>query len=499
MTQSDSTDVPIPPRYWWLKRLTLAAGCLVVGVVLLRLGWGWEANRQLAAEIARYRAAGQPVYAAEIDKQFDAVPDEDNAALLYEQASAAFVATSSSGRSIADFYFGGRQRFEHDRAAAAQLFKANAAVLQLVHEARSKPRVVWRQNPAAILLGWAPVQKEERQDFLYLLGFAAKYELVTGDHAAAIETAQDSLALCHAIESYRSAFSADLAHMWFGETFDVIEEMAASLQIGHDKGSPDSVRPATADRVRSFIQALLDEEATRRSARRCCYAERMDNLASLVPGTPPHGLQRLTAFLRGPVSVLETVDSCHVWTEASQVVADGLWPDFERRVPEEKARGFVHAQSPARGMARELTQRQMARLVIDRYFTYLARRRMAATALAILLFEADHGQRPATLAELVPDYLPAVPIDPFSAEGATIQYQPRDENPVLYSIGRDGRDNDGTKGVTSFGTIDFANSDIPFSLAGNERWRKARPRQPSSQAAGDHEDEQHDQRKPDDQ
>jgi len=43
--------------------------------------------------------------------------------------------------------------------------------------------------------------------------------------------------------------------------------------------------------------------------------------------------------------------------------------------------------------------------------------------LALLAYRADHGKYPATLADLVPDYLPFVPIDPYS--GREFEYYPQ--------------------------------------------------------------------------
>ena len=77
------------------------------------------------------------------------------------------------------------------------------------------------------------------------------------------------------------------------------------------------------------------------------------------------------------------------------------------------------------------------------YHDGLARRRMAAIALAIRLYEIDHGRRPGELAELVPDYLDEVPRDPMAPDGATIRYRPQAEVPVLYSVGRNGIDDGG--------------------------------------------------------
>ena len=63
--------------------------------------------------------------------------------------------------------------------------------------------------------------------------------------------------------------------------------------------------------------------------------------------------------------------------------------------------------------------------------------------MAIRLYEIDHGQRPAELAELVPDYLGEIPRDPMHLDGAAIRYQPGAEVPVLYSVGRNGIDDGG--------------------------------------------------------
>src|SRR5690606_10130268 len=68
----------------------------------------------------------------------------------------------------------------------------------------------------------------------------------------------------------------------------------------------------------------------------------------------------------------------------------------------------------------------------------------AAIALATRLFEADTGRLPETLEELVPDYLPHVPVDPFDAGGEPLRYRVVEGLPIVYSIGPDGRDDGGS-------------------------------------------------------
>ena len=67
-----------------------------------------------------------------------------------------------------------------------------------------------------------------------------------------------------------------------------------------------------------------------------------------------------------------------------------------------------------------------------------AQTEFSCAALAVQLaaeeFRRDKGKYPAALEELVPDYLPEVPKDPFD-DGRPIKYNP--ETRVLYTVGPD--------------------------------------------------------------
>jgi hypothetical protein len=82
---------------------------------------------------------------------------------------------------------------------------------------------------------------------------------------------------------------------------------------------------------------------------------------------------------------------------------------------------------------------------INTDFRILTERRMTAVCLAARLYQVEHdGRWPRSLEALVPDYLPAVPLDPFSATGAPLGYLPAREGtrPVVYSVGADDFVND---------------------------------------------------------
>ncbi len=68
--------------------------------------------------------------------------------------------------------------------------------------------------------------------------------------------------------------------------------------------------------------------------------------------------------------------------------------------------------------------------------------RLLQAALALRACKLEHGSYPASLASLVPSYLPDVPYDPFAPKGP-LRYRRQGSGYRLYSVGPDGRDNGG--------------------------------------------------------
>lgn len=71
----------------------------------------------------------------------------------------------------------------------------------------------------------------------------------------------------------------------------------------------------------------------------------------------------------------------------------------------------------------------------------IAGRDALQVAIALELYRRRHGQWPATLDDLTPSLIPAIPVDRF--DGAPMRYALREGQPVLYSIGCNHRDDGG--------------------------------------------------------
>lgn len=103
-----------------------------------------------------------------------------------------------------------------------------------------------------------------------------------------------------------------------------------------------------------------------------------------------------------------------------------------------------------------------------------AQLRLLRTELALREFRARHRALPATLQELVPAQLSAVPVDPFSEQ--PLQYRRQGTGCLLYSVGPDLKDNGGQP-IPSLAVGASSKGDL---VAGKLFPRRARPRVPTS-------------------
>jgi hypothetical protein len=83
--------------------------------------------------------------------------------------------------------------------------------------------------------------------------------------------------------------------------------------------------------------------------------------------------------------------------------------------------------------------------LVNTHYRALTERRLTACALAIRLFQIDHGgSLPPDLHQLIPQYLAAIPVDPMARADA-LCYRRDVPGGIIYSVGDNGSDDGGSE------------------------------------------------------
>lgn len=515
--QSDSPTVeptvePIPPRYWWLKRIGVGVGLLLIALVALRLWWGWEANRRLQAEIDRIIAAGEPIYPEDFDPK-EEIPDDQNAARLLIAATDAFNFSAEQTALLGkvcgtDFLL--RKRLTEVRT----LVEDNAEVLRLARRARALPTADWGvriRTPAMVtsLAGFTGQRQLNR-----LLDVAAGYYHAAGKDFEAVEVLRDALAHADRLQQQPSLFAPLVARVCAGLAMQRIESILPTLRVADDEGEiVEGRQGASRAQIRALLAELADERETRAGMSRAMMCARMfqvDILKQLSQGkTSVSGILGLRAWAafsfddvmwRYPLFPAVTLDGVSLLRETTSLAKTAdlrTFPEMQAGLQSgEEASGFRALVPPLGSMLPVSLDRSVVN-----YSMALTHRRLPAAALAIRLYEVDHGRRPEALADLVPEYLPAVPQDPFAEPGRAIVYRPSAAHPIVYSVGENGVDDGGDPKRENTVTKGYWPPDIVFFLDG---WREDEKEDedqasvpPSTQAGDDQKNVEDDEGQPD--
>ncbi len=440
---------PIPPRFWWLKRISIGLGAYVLFLALVRIGWGYYAESRLQSALATWRAAGQPVTIDDLAPR--PVPDKENGAWYIQQAILKKAVPAGMPNDVywqalnVDAYRDGPVEIE-------QIVAANTEPLALLRVARACTESDWGYTLRSPLVNsmrwdWSPERQLAR-----LVRLAALRAQVTGNDSEWLEGARDLLAFGRHLGQSEPFLIGHITRLGIdGLVAGRVQAFSHALRVGADDERDAAGRAAKRAQVAALIADLCDEHPVASAWARSMFGERLLQLDAFQnPGVRPvyWGFsRRQVAASRLALEPGWKLGALRVATLQSDLAdAPPEWLLTSARAEDDPARASGLIPFLVRGpyALSGFPLPSAARVQL----AHLAFRRMAAAALAIRLYELDHGRRPAQLADLVPDYLPAVPVDPLAADGREIAYHPDAEPPVLYSVGENGTDDGGKPAET---------------------------------------------------
>eukprot|EP00752_Nemacystus_decipiens_P013957 g12393.t1 len=502
-------QAPAIKRFCWLKRLSLLFVLLLLLVVGLRLIWGHRVQSRLDEAIADIQAQGEPILFA--DLQSAEIPDSENAARYLMDALQNWPSVPGQpGVNIHDttWYIEGEDysKLPDPITDHAAYLVSCKPVLDSIRKAVALDQARWFTGPMPIdylsFTSRTTGQLGNTRRLARLMDDASRRAFKAGDPALCFE-------ILHLIgrhgdkvgQQTLSLIDALVMISIHAMTYDYTGEHLAKLT------DEQARQPDTRQALIAMRDWLLDETDSRQAFLESLIANRWGThqyVLGIRDGSMPvqlwmgSGYGRLISetpglsLLLNPLLTKAHTDVIDLDTNSIETfkATDNL-RDSSASPDETTLEALYEAQPWLYPMFEELFISDAA---YRTYYRQLSTRRMTATAIAIRLYQADHGERPETLEKLLPEYLAQVPMDPYIGDqpigyspGGVIpktEYElgrehtspaskevltalPRNPLPLLYCVGHDFIDNRGALAINEYdGTLEYYNG----SDEGQDHW-----------------------------
>jgi hypothetical protein len=416
---------------------------VVLAFVLLLGGFiAWNlATPEQDARVIAIRQKGYPASLRELDDWYTHIPDSQNAALIFTNA----FAQPAFNNAFGDDWVPTRGHLigEDGRAELSDVLATNQALLDLLHSAaaltNSRYPIDLKQG-FQLLLPYLPKVKASAQ----LLTAEALFDASNGE----IEKALDALRAAGAVADSLAEEPLIISQLVRIADWAIISKRCELLLNG----------ATLSDQQLKTLQSLTQDAEKPSAMLRGLAGERAGHLAFFTGSpesmyvfgnvaSPPSLKDRLRASLfmglLKSTGLLRKDRNFYLDVMATNIAAAEA--PFPERLTLAQQANSAALSPPNRFMIFSRLMLPALGKTIQRDGDHAARIRTAQTAIAVELFRRAHnGELPTDLNELVPTFLPSLPRDPF--DGEPLRFKRRSSGYVVYSIGRDLRDDGGDEG-----------------------------------------------------
>lgn len=441
-----------------LPRAALRRHALVgslVGATLLAVGWfGWYRGslaRQIKVHLAAIQKAGYPVTEDDLIKWHPPIPSDENAASIIERASVSLFSTQwlpkpaqDQVRSIPTAGASLRTAplsIEASQALAA-FISSNQTALNVVHEItdyhKSRYDSVWNRARNPGWAWWGPAVKGAHE-LMQLLRLEALLRIEENQPGSAIRSVSALLAVSKSLAQEPMLGPRGLQNIGLNSAASTLECLLT--------------RYALSDRQLQELSERFDQLQTSNRLVRAMAGERYERIHFLELPTPRLLALWVPGMSKWQTTALGALHEVRAWagmrdrdfldflqTAARQMdIVELPFPECLRKATELPKLNHTQNRMPL-AIPGSMTLDLLSILVGEAEKE--SRLRAALAGLAVERYRvANQGRLPETLEELVPDYLKAVPLDPF--DGKPIRYKRLVRGYMTYGLGRDEKDDGG--------------------------------------------------------
>lgn len=423
--RTESGDVKIN----WAFGLGVMTFVVIAGAFLYRF-W-WRDAIEIAAHEQAIRAQGLPIELAELDSLYPPVPDEENAARIYEEMYPILEQIDPGGERLKVLWdrmkvVGGNQVLPQDfRTALDDYLAEGAEVVNLCERATSRTRV---RFPVKMSDGLK--SEEGHRDYLTrakeILLLASVVAIEDRDWPRVVAIHRSMAHLAHIAEA-EPRITSQLFRIACHKS--AMKSLARALNHG----------PVPVELLRE-LAAIHDMSEGREAARLAFAVERCGAVHAITQSlSDAEGRvnRRGGPDWMGRLIVEERTQRRMHYQYLGEFVAlrDSDWPEWVAY----GRRADVEARNiPERLYGPKIILPTYAKVAAS-HALGAAAQRATRTAIAIELHRATYGSLPEDLVALTPRFLPVLYTDPI--DGAPLRYTKLDSGYAVYSVGIDLQDN----------------------------------------------------------
>ena len=407
-----------PRRRCWRPILL----CLLLLVLTTWVWWWWSASSELAEEIAKIRARGEPVYFSELAPE--PVDSEKDAAPYIMAEMSRLEADELPWLTDIELPLS-HEEFDAFRQAVAH----NRAELDAIESASRRPyfRLPFDYDhpyPAAL-------QEEMEAGPFYLLKYLLSAQtavsLAEGDNEAAVRAIELKLRLAELMRDIPLSMPQHVRLAYVGGAVDDLQLLLSAKSLTADHFGKLDHRLGAFEETFTVTPWFLAERAM--------LVTTLNN----PPPAPIEGARRIQTFLEMLSLPLRPWND-HTKTRVLQAIApivdrgDEQGPEVDKHFDEcqEEILRLCRRSIPLGFFAPSYQGHRKAGLRVSQLIN------MGRLAMRVERYRAEHGSLPEELADVLDEELPEMPLCPFN--GVPFGYYVAENGFVIYDYGRDGLD-----------------------------------------------------------
>ncbi|MHC4713269.1 MAG: hypothetical protein ACYTAN_08380 [Planctomycetota bacterium] len=410
----------------------------LVTVVLLNI----IGSRRLRDARARAAEALVPLTAEAYYAKYPKPPNEENAAHYYKAAFGALIAKGRDGVSDLARTDNGAPKYATDPlseeyvAALRGMVEDYRLVTELLAEGAELPRCSYDVDPGQVSAALPHLSNARRCARLLSLGILLASLEGRGEEGMAL--ARDGLALSRSLAEEPTLISSlvgmaissiTLSHnlQRLISSCELSDGELAALQEDLERYAAEfSIRPGLEGelvQLSAIFEALMTGELV--------FGELLGRDAQLVDSV----LAKMPGWVKGGYLKCDQAAATDFYLDLFGAIEVSSVSEVEKKMSGVMAElvesPFIFSRMLVPAISRAHLQGELTR----------ARLKATAAAIAALRFKKAEGRWPDRLDELVGRYIEAVPLDPMT--GAPLIYKVLDDGIVVYSVGKNGKDDGG--------------------------------------------------------